>query len=1378
MRNNILIPIILLVASGAALAQADSAQGKSLRAGAFLDEYQQQIVNQLLFPDFIALPVTFDPQPWLKIGTPTHTVLIGDSIQGCPKATALTGVAGNHCGIYAGYVGQVGALTLVTPLTSLTNDFTNLDLITGRTGSIGWSSTGSDQGYWDGYITHGSHFDSATPWIWPDNCLPSAPGNCTAALGFLIFHSDCLSRWITSTIKVTSPCSSTNDYGYNPPGRQACSHGPIETDQLDVATYGPLPNMGYRNVNCDGSVLGFPAPNAPIPVTPAAYPLTNQAAYNDIANMYILSTYYNGQVSGGSAGAVVQMGNAHIDGSSNCYGAGCPNDGVHNIVLQDYAIVSDPTEFDTFPLDISAVEWLENPNPQPFINAMVNAAPYNLYFSEGYFASDADDDGFGVNLIAATIRIGCAFCSVTHSYIGKGSKRDNSEGHNITMAPPGPNLLADNWCEGDSICFWGGGGGTPTLCGDQSGGGSNCDSGLRAQNLESARNILTANLRWATSPAGIQGDTNNVLSWVCSGSNAVLTLKSSVGNPAGGNIYWPIIFLETSPSGSGLAAPLWYTAGNLNGSGGLTSGTTVTIPSPSCSGGGSGGSIKIYGFEACVGGGPASGSGGCGPSEQPLGSISVTALNNLSCGSKLHGKTDGVPGPNSYYLPCDPISHQANVDKNTRETKAADKTLVWGEIWENEPVQGQEGQLSSSSVRACGGVSKCAHGRDQNITNELFAHIIARHANQGLLHDGRSGTGGNACYSDATGPCPTANQTLSSVTCNSTNASGTAIDFVFSAAAGFTSADTGLRGTDIYVYNVAGPDPAPLPNGWYQTLSPAPGHYGTKVTVYLPGGVNCPVTGGVGHSYSAVGTLTGLDNADGGGVSTGMIGVGIIDALIYDIGDHTRFNGGGSGPSITTSSNGNNLAIHATMGPASGTACTSHGLAAGTIAPGVACAQVTAIDACPAANLSSQGPILPDCPDTLQAQTGDLEVVVCQANQGFSTVAPWPASTGGGLPPVGIGAPIIDLDPNQLWFTYTPTPPSGFSLPAGGAVTDCPIEPPNGSPKWTLTLAGNVADTGSSGVYNGQSYPKNTFFSHITSVAMNGGAVAGQSYQVNSNWMNGFLLSPGTGDVNVPGIAGGTQKCGGSVSCGFQFPQATYTGPPTGSCQGYLVGTGNCTSKDSCGITGMGQEASLTFQAYAVGSGSPTNYPTWTGSSPYCWNDGYAVGENSTPLRVSTPGPRVTCSGAACTPLNDSPDSVGFVGAMSTNNYPLNLRDFRGYGLHSSSPYVAGALLGATDGFDNGFVVPLFIDANARTIRTCPLLVGCPTFYHDGPQYEWLTWSCSGTCSSFQIFEDGLQVLTTSNTYAQVYGLAINSSHVWNVTSTSGVVLALAATMY
>lgn len=1280
----------------------------------------------------LQLPIGVNPLAYFSMGSPTHTVYIGDTAHGCPKAPGANGSSSQSYCTYASSNPGGGAA----------DDLTAVNAVTGA-----WDGT-----YWDVWVTHGSHFDSSTPWVWP----------YVAATGWLVFHSDCTQ---------TSPCVGTNDLGYNPRGRQVCSHGPM--DQL---TNPPLPNMGWRNHGCTGATLGFPSTASPIPVTSAAYVLTNKSSYDDLANMWTVSSSSNGVVTGSycsgipstyctssggpSLGSVIQMSMGPHDSSTNCYGGYCPTDGVNHIGIQDAAVVADPAGNNIIPVQIQAPEWAVNPNPSPLIRAFVNAAPHDIFFDEDYFSSDADDDGFGVNLIATEIGVGCVRCSFNHNYFD-GIKRDGSEGHVISIEPPGPTQIVDNWVEGNSIGLWGGGGGTPPVCADAS---NPCDNGLLTQNTERARNRLTYNPRWLPSPGGIQAVSPTVTSWTCATGALVMTLKTtaSLGETTGG-IYSPIIYVNLPGSG---VTPQWYNASAFSPA--CASSCAATVPSITSCTASSTATGNIAGFAYAT------------QNATPITVTSAMALNADSCGSSTWS---------SLQSPCNPIQHMNPVAKNRSETKESQAVWMDAELLENSGLDGQEGQLWSMSVRACSGVSKCSNGQTQDINDYAITNSIARHATQGMMRDARSGAGSYGCWGDSTGPCSAATQTLMSVACDSPynnvidftfsanptilNAQGAVLPNLYTPGNGYPGAST-FAGTDVYVYNVGSDLASLLPNGWYQTENI---QYGATIPVFLPAGETCTP----GHTYTAQGTILGINNGNGAGVSPGMHHAVTQNNLLYDLGNHLNWNGSGTSiPSFTASSGGNNYSVNVIMGPATGTHCTSSGMAPGTIGA-VACAYITAIRVCAAAPFPRSG--IPDCPLLLQAEAGDLMNVQCPSNAAFSTGAPVTAANGGGAPNQP-GAKVIDLDSSgQQWFTYIPQPVSG-GLPSAGTTATCPVEPPNGS--WT-TL---TTDQGSSGLYNNNSYPKTQQFNHNTAVAMNGGRVYGASFETNLTWENTIIAVPGTGDTGLPGV--GTQSCGSGMSCGFTSPGSdAYTGTPAPPCMG---ATGS--SQNSTGITNMGDPTTLTFLGMAVAGTTVTNYPIWQNNTPNCTGATYAANGNSAPAQTSTPGGTVTCSGAPCSIANYSPDSIGFAGATNTNTYPLNLTDWRLYavscsywtsqglacptagGIDPNSPYKAGNIFQASDGLDNGIIPAYIANAFARTLRPCLLVSGCPTYYHDGPQYEWLTWKCSGACSNFNVYEDGMLVLTTASLYAQVYGLAVNSSHTWAVTSTSGSVSGLTSQMY
>ena len=1336
-----LYAILLLV--GTCCAQS-TGSGSSVISGNFIDGSSIGQAEDVPLPNFtvvdgspLQLPIGVNPLAYLAVGAPTHTVYIGDTARGCPKAP---GANGSTSQTYCTYMSN-------NPGGGVPDDFTALNAVTAA-----WDGT-----YWDVWVTHGSHFDSPTPWIWP----------YVAATGWIVFHSDCTQA---------SPCPGTNDLGYNPRGRQVCSHG-----GMDQLTNPPLPNMGWRNHGCTGSVLGFPPTSAPVPVTSWVYPCNSSnmgtgncpsaGAYDDLANMWTVSSSSGGAASAGlcagypstycsttnlpTLGSIIQMTWGSHDSSTQCYGGYCPTDGINHIGIQDAAIVADPTGHSIFPVKISSLEWDMNPNPNPLVNQFAAAAPHDIFFDEDYFTSDADDDGFGVNFIASEIAVGCVRCAFDHNYFD-GVKRDGGEGHVLSTQPPGPYQIIDNWVEGNSVGLWGGGGSTPPYY-DASG------NPATTQNTERARNRITYNPRWHPSPAGIQADTPQVASWTCASGALVMTMKSTVslGETTGG-IYTPIIYVNLP--GSGITAQ-WYSAAAFTP---CTSNCTATVPSITSCTGSTTVTGNIAGFEYATQNGA------------PITVTSAAALNADSCGSSTYGSLE---------RPCDATKHMNPSHKNPTEWKESQAVWTDAELLENSAVDGQSGELWTGTVRSCSGISKCSGGQTQDINDIAITNSIFRHGNEGLEMASRSANGSLSCNGDAASAvCSayTANNTLASVTCDATYSN--VIDFTFGgagpnilnapgavSAGSFNPSAQTYTGTDAYVYNVGSDLASLLPSGWYQTENIS---YTTVIPVYLPAGETCTS----GHAYSTQGTLFVNDNSNGNGISYGMHHIVNQNNLIYDIGNHLNWNGKGTDiPSFITQSGGNVFGGQVTMGGTSGTYPSGVTTACGVLTTQVACAVITAINACPAAIWPVSSRPIPDCPLVLQAEVGDLMNAQCPANVQFSVGPNVSAANGGGGPSTK-GQPILALDPNQQWFTYVPAPVSG-SLPSPGTTASCPLEPPNGS--WPPLST----DLGSSGFYNHQNYPKSAQFNHNTAVAMNGGRVYGGSDEVNLTWKNNILATPGAGDTGLPGI--GTQVCGNGVSCGFTFGQNdvdTYSGPTAGMCTG--AGT------NVSGITNMGDPATLTFSNNGIAGVSLGNYPIWQSAAPTCTESVYAANGNTAPTQTSTPGATVTCSGSPCSTSNYSPDSIGFVGATNTNTYPLSLSDWRYYavscnywtsqgltcpttgGIDPNSPYKTGNLFQASDGLDNGVIPAYIANAFARTLRPCLLASGCPTYYHDGPQYEWLTWKCTGTCSSFNVYEDGSLVLTTTNLYAQVYGLAVNSSHTWTVTSASGSVSGLTSQMY
>ena len=160
-----LYAILLLV--GTCCAQS-TGSGRGSIFGNFIDGLGVAGAEDLPLPNFavedgspLQLPIGVNPLAYLSVGSPTHTVYIGDMAHGCPKAPGANGsISQSHCTYTSNNPGGGGP-----------DDFTALNAVTSA-----WDGT-----YWDVWVTHGSHFDSSTPWVWP----------YVAATGWLVFHSDC-----------------------------------------------------------------------------------------------------------------------------------------------------------------------------------------------------------------------------------------------------------------------------------------------------------------------------------------------------------------------------------------------------------------------------------------------------------------------------------------------------------------------------------------------------------------------------------------------------------------------------------------------------------------------------------------------------------------------------------------------------------------------------------------------------------------------------------------------------------------------------------------------------------------------------------------------------------------------------------------------------------------------------------------------------------------------------------------------------------------------------------------------------------------------------------------------------------------------------------
>jgi hypothetical protein len=290
--------------------------------------------NDVCLPDYQAqggtplqLPQGFNPLGWYNQANAV-SIFIGTTINGCPKAPARTNPLNNI-------------------LSSTQCDYYSPDLTAFQSVVYDWSTNGAPA--WNVYVTHGSHFDSylngsnSSPWVWQDAVTISNNGFVTGgANNFIVFDSDCQPPGSVTSYKINGvytplgPCTdinnkpNTNDLGYNPVSRQVCSHGGDGEDPL----YGggpvnpPMPNMGWRNPGCSGSVLGTTSVNPySVPVQPSYYPCSggggtygaNMTAnssipcptvgtYDDLANMWEISSASAGVFQSNNIGSVIQVG--------------------------------------------------------------------------------------------------------------------------------------------------------------------------------------------------------------------------------------------------------------------------------------------------------------------------------------------------------------------------------------------------------------------------------------------------------------------------------------------------------------------------------------------------------------------------------------------------------------------------------------------------------------------------------------------------------------------------------------------------------------------------------------------------------------------------------------------------------------------------------------------------------------------------------------------------------------------------------------------------------------------------------------------------------------------------------------------------------------
>lgn len=745
----------------------------------------------------------------------------------------------------------------------------------------------------------------------------------------------------------------------------------------------------------------------------------------------------------------------------------------------------------------------------------------------------------------------------------------------------------------------------------------------------------TYDARQHPAPSGVQ-DTGKPISGGSCAAN-VLTLNISNAGPKG-VISSNTVFLD-SVTGVGVIPRQWYTASSVTS-------TAVTVSQACTNGAVTGG--KLFGFAQGI-------------------TANTAALNAAS-------KDGALMNPN---------------DKNANELKENQSFVCDGCIIENSAADGQSGELLAISTRACSGNAFCTGGQTAAINDAVYTNSILRHANIGVQISGRSG-GSN-----------TSSWTITNITCTGTTS---ATITATGANAGLQSPGSNLLngspnttvGDDIYIAGVGlVGGVALIPDGFYATNYPTGGNYANDTTVTAKiDGVQpiCTTSGGT----TTTGTVYGPTSGNGSGVSNPTRRLVFQNILMYDIGDHTRWNSSGNSVMLSPFAGGNNYTVQITVNPDNTTAT----------------AVSQAIDQCP---ISQQ------CPKVFQATAGDLAYVQCPNDTRFSSG-----------PPKSKGSPIISVAGDQLSFVYTPQ--NGVPALASGNTATCTIQPPNSNTD--------------SGYYNQQSFPWPLYWNHITAVGENGFYVSyGTHSQFNKSatYSNSFYSIPGTADI-APTNGQGQR---------FGF---------------FAGGAETYSASDTTGVTNGNDRSTLTFQSMSLATRNISNYLVFPGAIASGGNPS-TPGTNSVPANVATSGTTVTCGGVACDATHFIPDSVGYLGAMGTHNYPLNLPDFRNYTLDNSSPYKKGGILQATDSLDNGVQMDILRNALARTLYVCMLPCGTGPF-RDGPQYAFLQWNVQAGATNYQVFRDGsltpLVTITNTNTnYYSDYGLPAGA-HTYVVTYSNG----------
>jgi hypothetical protein len=689
----------------------------------------------------------------------------------------------------------------------------------------------------------------------------------------------------------------------------------------------------------------------------------------------------------------------------------------------------------------------------------------------------------------------------------------------------------------------------------------------------------------------------------------------------------------------------WYLATSVTS-------TTVTIPSTGCTGTTVAGG-KLFGFAS---------------------NVIVTSA------AAMNTKANADPNDNN------------PVQKNRTENKEGQSTIVDGEICENSGADGQGGSCFVINIRACGGVSWCNGGQIFYIADYVLTNTIVRNSNQGIAISARSG---GSSYG---------NWPITAITCAADGNSAAITSTGGNTNLTAPSTNQTVYGSDVYLTQIGNGVGSGIPllaTGFYATAYPTNGNYSNDSVITVKGTAICPA-----NDTTSAGAIWGSESNNGGGVSFPGRRYVLQNLLMYNIGDHTKWDGSGAVNILSNGGGNTNFSVN---------------MAVTQVSPvTIVTATITAIATCPVNHL---------CPLLLQSSTGDLAYIQCLTDSRFSSG-----------PAGGKGAPMLSVSGDQLSFTYTPQ--NGSPALTLSDTTTCPLAPYDGS-------------TADSGYYNPQGFPWPFYFNHNTAVGVNGfDIVAGNKFagfNKSSTFTNSLHMTPGTGDVAPMNVV--TPQTGG-----FMCPQDTYS------------------ATDASGITACYDRGTLTYQRYAIGARSIANHPNFLNGvtcAPTCSQDpSVNPGTNTTPARTSTPGTAVTCGGVPCDATHFIPDSVGFLGAMGTNNYPLALPDFRNYQLDNSSPYRAGGILQATDGKDMGVQMSVLLNAENRTLYVCGLPCGTGPF-RDGPQYGFLVWNASSDPNhvNYRVYRNGAvsPTATITSTFYTDYGLP-TGTNTWVVKDFNGTI--------